>query len=146
MGVDNKEALELLNKKKILLTEIFAMTDRFCQAYSENSEMSKFIDAYNLLYTQRTALFDELAEHQACLVKLDLDKSVTGEGIAALVAENDELIYKIIELDKEATEVGAKFSIELKTQIKAVNDSRNISMAYNANYPSGDGYLLDKKN
>lgn len=146
MGVEASEALELLSKKKALLTEIFDRTDGFCQMYSENSEMPKFVDAYNLLYTQRTGLFDELAKYQARLILLDLDKSNARSELASLIAENDELIYKIIELDKEATEAGEKFNIELKAQIKAINNSRSISLAYNANYPSGDGYLLDKKN
>jgi hypothetical protein len=131
----------LLLKKRALLEEILKITEsaEFSENPGQNTDAET--EAFIELYDRRESVVAELMQTQKLMAGLG---PLTQED-RAVSDRCDELLARIIKLDKRNQGIGKEMFKNVRANIKRINQGRAASLKY-ANPSATDGHMLDNKN
>jgi len=144
--VDLGQVTDLIKRRNELSGEVLTLTEG--TVFSRDPlEVEAEADLYADLYVKRDAMVTELTEIHK---KIGDDGYAlirkTGGDVLASLTESEERLKRVIELDKRNREFAGEMYETARENIRRINQSRNLSMKYNNEYSSTDGFLVDNKN
>ncbi|MCL2703653.1 MAG: hypothetical protein FWE91_08620 [Defluviitaleaceae bacterium] len=136
----------LLERRNELCTELLELTrSAVFGGKPEDSETDAVI--FTELYDNREPVLAELdgVHEEIGQDGYALARSSGDGAVSKLLAESEELLTQLMELDKRNIELGRVMHKDMRENIRRINQGRNISLKYGA-HGETDGYLVDNKN
>jgi hypothetical protein len=147
---------EILEKKKVLLQDMFSLTEAQTPAITSDSldvlqrlieEKQQKIDAIDKLDEEFGVYFERLKTTLKVKKLEDIDASVfpAAGRLKEVTAEILGLVGRISGIEKHNSENSKKLLDTIGSKIKQLNQGKKINNAYRATPQSTASYFLDKK-
>jgi len=145
---DYTELKELLDNKSMILGNILKITQSFNTKYNGAETVdTRFSEDFSELYRIRENQFDKIKIVQERLGPYKPKALYFDDELKDRIASNDDVIIKIMALDKQNTALGEKHADTIKDDFKRLNESKNINLAYQGGgYTVNDGFFIDRNN
>ena len=129
-------SVELLRKKKELLTRVLAMTEAAVFTGDEDDAQVyiDLTDARGELFSQIKILDDKISDTASCTEAEALSDDVKA------------IARRIYALDEKNAAAAARIMDGFKKSLRDIKDGKNVSQKYTGFLPVSDGMYFDQKN